>query len=223
MEQHSVEWWAARCGKVTASRMGDLLRRTKKGVWAADRNNYLREKAAERITGKNRDRRKVASLDYRLDLEPDARTAYEFYTGNTVALVGFIDHPRIPNAGCSPDGLVGNDGGLELKCLDPETMLDVWISDSFDSDYIDQCHFGMACTGRKWWDFGAYCPEMLEEGKLYLKRIHRDESLISVMEQAVIEFNEEVDRKVEQALAAINGSSALEVVLKGSLQSLGVH
>lgn len=223
MLQHSPEWWQARLRKVTASRMGDLLRRNKNGAWSADRNRYLREKVAERLTGKNRDRRKVASLDQRLELEPEARTAYEFYTGNTVTLVGFIDHPRIPDAGCSPDGLVGEEGGLELKCLDAETMVDVWTTDSFDSDYVDQCHFCMACTGRKWWDFGAYCPEMLEEGKLYLKRIERDEPLIAAMEQAVIEFNLEVDRKVEQALAAINGSSALEVMLKGSLSSLNLH
>jgi hypothetical protein len=124
MEQHSPEWWAARVGRATASRIGDLMARNKPkkgqdvGEWSARRYNYLAEKVAERVTGKPRDRRKIASLDERLELEPDARAAYEFYNDTTIELVGFVDHPRIPFAGCSPDGLVGADGGVEIKCCD---------------------------------------------------------------------------------------------------------
>src|SRR5690242_1554086 len=113
MDQQSPEWWAARCGKVTASRIGDLMARNQPrkgqtvGEWSAKRNNYLAEKVAERITGKPRERKRVASLDHRRELEPDALRAYQFYCDSEIDLVGFIEHPRIPNAGASPDGLVG--------------------------------------------------------------------------------------------------------------------
>lgn len=222
MEQHTAEWWAARCGKVTASRIGDIMGRKQNGDFRAARANYLQEKVAERVTGKNRDRRKIASLDQRLDLEPDARAAYEFYTDTEIVLVGFVEHPRIPNFGCSPDGMVGTDGGVEIKCCDAETHIEVITAGSIDQDYLYQIHSNLACTDRLWWDYIGFNPDMPEEGKLYVKRIKRDESLIATIEQAVIEFNEEVDRKVEQTLAVINGSSALEAALKGSLSALHV-
>lgn len=222
MEQHTQEWWDDRRGKATASRMGDLMRRLKRGGWGADRDNYLREKVAERITGKNRDRKKVASLDHRLELEPDARAAYEFYYECDVTTVGFIDHPRIPNAGASPDGLVGSEGGLEIKCLDSQGHIDLILAGGIDEDYILQCHFGMACTGRQWWDFVAFCPEMPEEGKLWVQRVERDEAKIAEIESAVIEFLAEVDQKVEQVRATLRGSSSLEQALSSSLDQLGV-
>lgn len=222
MEQHTPEWWADRCGKATASRMGDLTRTLKKGGWAADRQNYLREKVAERVTGKNRDRRKVASLDHRLELEPDARAAYEFYYDTEIKLVGFVDHPRIPMAGCSPDGLVGDEGGVEIKCCDSEGHLDIITAEAIDPDYLYQIHFNIACTDRQWWDFIAFNPDMPEEGKLWVKRIERDETIIAWMEQAVIDFNAEVDRKVDEALAAMRGASPLETQLAASVSSLRV-
>lgn len=223
MEQHSQQWWDDRRGKATASRMGDLTRKLKRGGWGADRENYLREKVAERVTGKNRDRKKVASLDHRLDLEPDARAAYEFYYECEVTTVGFIDHPRIPNAGASPDGLVGSEGGLEIKCLDAQGHIDLILAGGIDEDYLLQCHFGLACTGRAWWDFVAFCPEMPEEGKLWVQRVQRDDLIIHKLESEVIEFLAEVDRKVEQVRAALRGSTPLEAALQGSLESLRVH
>lgn len=222
MIQHSQEWWDSRCGKVTASRVGDLMRRLKKGAWAADHYNYLEEKIAERITGKPRDRKKVASLDYRLELEPEARVAYEFYFDNEVVQVGFIEHPRIPNFGASPDGLIGTDGGQEIKCLDPETHIRLIRAGGVDEDYVYQSQSGMACTGRKWWEFVAYCPEMPEEGKLWVQRIQRDEAMIADIETNVIEFLAEVDQKVAEVRALMLGESALGAALKGSLAAL-VH
>src|SRR5438105_2078120 len=131
MQQGTAEWFAARIGKVTASRIGDLMARNQprkgktEGDWSAKHNNYLAEKVAERITGKSKDKKRVASLEQRLEIEPDARAAYEFYSDNQVDLVGFIDHPRILNSGSSPDGLIGLDGGLEIKCCDTETHIEI--------------------------------------------------------------------------------------------------
>jgi hypothetical protein len=223
MEQRSPEWWAAKVGKVGASRIGDLTRKTQKGAWSADRTKYLRDKVAERVTGKPREGKRVASLDHRVDLEPDARAAYSFYFDLEPVLVGFIDHPRIPNAGASPDSLVGDDGGLEIKCPDVPAHLDLITAGDIDRDYILQCQFGMACTDRKWWDFISFNPDMPEMGRIFRKRIERDDALIAMIEQAVIEFNAEVDRRVEEVLAAMRGTTALEVQLAGSLASLNVH
>ena len=229
MDQHSQEWWDARLGKVTASRIGDLMARNQPrkgkpvGEWSAKHNNYLAEKVAERITGKPRDRRKVASLDHRLDLEPDARAAYEFYYEHDVVTVGFIEHPRIPNAGASPDGLVDSKGGIEIKCLDPEGHIELITAGGIDQDYLYQCQFGMACTDRDWWDFVAFCPEMPEEGRLWVQRVDRDDELIANVETNVIEFLAEVDVKVAQVRALMNGSTPLEFLLEGSLASVQVN
>jgi hypothetical protein len=221
--QHTAEWWEARCGKVTASRIGDLMRRLKKGGWGADHYNYLEEKIAERITGKPRDRKKVASLDYRLELEPDARIAYEFYFDSEVVQVGFIEHPRIPNFGASPDGLIGTDGGQEIKCLDPETHIRLIRAGGVDQDYVYQCQSGMACTDRKWWEFVAYCPEMPEEGKIWVQRFERDDVLIADIETNVIEFLAEVDQKVAEVKALMTGKTLLTNALETSLASLQVN
>lgn len=229
MEQHSQEWWNARLGKVTASRIGDLMARNQPrkgktvGEWSAKHNNYLAEKVAERITGKARDRKKVASLDHRLDLEPDARAAYEFYYEREIILAGFIDHPRIPNAGASPDGLVDTEGGTEIKCLDPEGHIELIRAGGIDQDYLYQCHFGMACTDRLWWDFVAFCPEMPEEGKLWVQRVDRDIILIAEIERNVIEFLDEVDRQVAEVKSLMLGQSPLTAALEGSLASLSVN
>lgn len=229
MQQHSAEWWAIRCGRVTASRIGDLMARNQPrkgqtvGDWSAKRNNYLAEKVAERITGKPRDRKRVRSLDERLDLEPDARAAYEFYNDCVVDLVGFVEHPRIPFAGASPDGLVGADGGIEIKCCDAEKHLEIVTAEAIDPAYLYQCYFNMACTEREWWDFTAFNPEMPEELKSWVKRIDRDEIMIASIEKEVIEFLAEVDLRVAQVRGMVENKTPLSVALESSLDSLGVH
>ena len=220
MEQGTAEWREARCGKVTASHIGDVMARTKTG-WGAARKHYLNKLVAERITGQPSAQKSVASLDRRLEMEPEARIAYEFYTDNEVTEVGFIDHPTIPNAGASPDGLIGDDGGLEIKCCDSAQHLEMLTTGIVDPDYLKQCYFGMACTGRKWWDFESFDPLMPEEMKVYVKRIPRDETKIAEIESAVIQFLSEVDLRVEQVMAAMKGKSALEVTLEKSLAIAG--
>lgn len=221
MQQGTAEWFQARVGCVTASRIADVMARTKKG-WGAARGHYLAEKVAERLTGKPRDRKRVPSLDYRLDLEPDARAAYEFYRDVEVVQVGFINHPRIPEAGCSPDGLVGTDGGLELKCLDEEGHIEMLTAQVIDQGYVYQMQFNITCTQRNWWDFGSFCPNMPEELKLYVQRVERDDALIAEIETNVIQFLEEVDQKVAQVKALMRGSTPLEHALESSLESIGI-
>lgn len=218
--QGSPEWYAYRAGKVTASRIADLMARTQKG-WSTSRKHYADKLVAERITGRPMPQRSVASLDRRLELEPEARVAYEFYSDNTVREVGFIEHPRIPNAGCSPDGLIDDDGGLELKCCDSAAHIEMLTTGVIDKGYILQCDFGMACTGRKWWDFGSYDPTMPEDLKLYVQRIYRNDERIAAIESAVIEFLAEVDQRVEKVLGLRLGQSPLEIDLEKSLAAVG--
>lgn len=216
MIQRSEEWFQARVGKVSASRIGDLMARTQKG-WGAPRKHYLAEKVAERITGKPRDRRKVASLDMRLELEPEARAAYEFYRDVEVVEVGFIEHPLIPNAGASPDGRVLPKGGLEIKSPDEEQHIELLISQAVDLGYVYQVQFNIDCCEADWWDFASYCPNMPEELKLYVQRFERDDVMIRRINQAVIEFLAEVDEKVAQVRALMRGSTPLETALASSL------
>lgn len=222
MQQGTAEWFAAKVGKVSASRMGDLMARTQKG-WGAPRKHYLAEKVAERLTGKTREKKRIASLEQRLEIEPDARAAYEFYRNVDVDLVGFIPHPTIANAGASPDGLIGLSGGVEIKCPDTDTHIEILTSGGIDRDYLLQMQFGMACTGRQWWDFVSFDPNMPEELNLYVRRVGRDDQLIAEIETNVIQFLEEVDQKVAQVRALMRGSTPLEHALESSLQSIGVH
>jgi len=194
--QRSKEWYEFRAGKCTASRICDVLAMTKNGPGAA-RAKYFRQLVAERITGKPINK-PVRSLDRRVELEPDARAAYEFYYGNSIVEVGFIPHPSISNAGCSPDGLIGNEGMLEVKALDSDTHLELIESNIIDKGYAEQIQFQMACSGRQWVDFAAFNPDMPEEHRLYVQRVSRDEHAIGRIEGAVKDFLAEVDERVRK-------------------------
>lgn len=194
--QRTEQWRQDRCGKATASRVLDIITRTRNG-WGHARGKYLDQLIAERLSGRPQDMRRIKSLDDRSDLEPDARDAYCFYTDNEIELVGFVPHPTIENAGASPDGLVNSDGMLELKCLDAGNHHKLFAGDlSPLEDYLPQVHFGMACTERKWTDLVAYCPIMPEELKMFRQPIQRDDDLIVVLEREVKAFLAEVDSKV---------------------------
>lgn len=218
--QGSPEWYAFRAGKVSASRIADLTARTKTG-WSTSRKHYMDKLVAERITGRPMPQRSVPSLDRRLEMEPEARTAYEFYSDYTVRQVGCVEHPRIPNALASPDGLIDDDGGLEIKNCDTPAHIEMLTTGVIDKGYIQQCDFGMACTGRKWWDFASYDPSMPEDLKLYVQRIYRDDARIADIESSVIEFLAEVDQRVEKVLGIALGQSPLTIDLEKSLAAAG--
>lgn len=197
LEQRSPEWFALRCGKVTASRISDMMATTRNG-WAATRARYLEEIVAERLTGETVIKR-VPSMEARSEMEPDARDAYEFYSDNEPQVVGFVTHPTIEMAGASPDSLIGEDGGLEIKCLDSKNHIELLKSGIIDNGYLLQCQFNIACAERDWWDFMSYDPRMKEERlRVFIKRINRDDHCIAKIESAVVDFLAEVEATVAQ-------------------------
>ena len=195
MTQGSDEWLDYRLGRVTASRIADLMAKTKSGP-SASRKNYMAQLVCERLTGAREDGFKSAAMAHGTDTEPQARSAYEFMTDFTVTEVGFIDHPRIDMAGASPDGLVGDDGMLEIKCPTSATHIDTLLSGNIDGKYLKQMQFQLACAGRAWCAFVSYDPRLPAEMQLFVKRIPRDPALIVEIETEVSEFLAEVDQTV---------------------------
>lgn len=193
--QRSEEWHAHRCGRVTASRIGDLMATTKSGP-SASRKNYMAELVAERLTGTTAGGFTNAAMQWGTDQEPAARAAYEFMHDATVDGVGFVDHPAMPMAGCSPDGLVGADGMVEIKCPNTATHLDTLLSGAIDGKYQKQMQFQMACAGRQWCDFVSYDPRLPPEMQLWVHRVHRDDAAIAEIVQAVSGFLSELDATV---------------------------
>lgn len=197
IEQGTDAWMAARTGKVTASRVADLMARTKSG-WSASRANYMSDLLVERLTGRKTDSFQSVAMVWGIESEPRARAAYEFYTDSKVDLVGFIDHPTIPMFGASPDGLIGNDGGWEAKCPNTSTHLDTLLNGTIPQKYIIQMQVGMACTGRQWWDYVSYDDRLPPEHAMWIKRIERDDKQIAEIEEAVQEFLSELEQKIHQ-------------------------
>ena len=197
VEQGSPEWHAQRCGKVTASRIADLLARTKTG-WGASRTNYAAQLVAERLTGCVAEGFSNAAMEWGVATEAEARGAYEFYTDCIVQPVGFINHPTINMSGASPDGFVGTEGLLEIKCPNTATHIDTLLSQSIPVRYQAQMTWQIACARRKWCDFVSYDPRMPEEMRLFVSRFTCRDDQIETMSTKVVEFLEEIDAKVSQ-------------------------
>ena len=185
--QRSPEWHALRLGKVTASRIADVCARTKTG-WGASRKNYMAELVAERLTGVRSEGFTNAAMQWGTDQEPEARTAYEFYRDATVAEIGFVAHPTIADTGASPDGLVGHDGLVEIKCPNTATHLETLLGSTLAEKYILQIQWQLACTGRQWCDFASYDPRLPESMRLFVERVKRDDAAIAAIEKDVAEF-----------------------------------
>lgn len=193
--QGSAEWKALRAGKVTASRIADMVAKTKTG-WGASRANYAAQLVAERLTGEVADGYTNAAMQWGVDNEADARTAYEFRSDATVTEVGFVEHPSIPMAGASPDGLVGADGLVEIKCPNTATHIDTLLSPDADTKYVLQMQWQMACTGRQWCDFVSFDPRLPEAMRLVVIRVNRDDVQIASLEKQALEFLAEVETTV---------------------------
>lgn len=200
MEQHSAEWYAARLGKVTASRVADLMAKTKSG-YSASRANYMAELICERLTMTQADQFTNAAMQWGTECEPQARAAYEFLTGNTVTEVGFVDHPRVAMSGASPDGLVGEDGLVEIKCPNTSTHIETLLSETVPGKYRMQMLWQMACTGREWCDFVSFDPRLPGDMQLWLCRITAAPGEIDAVESAVAEFLGELDAKIDALTA----------------------
>lgn len=195
--QGSDEWKALRLGKVTASRVADVVAKTKSG-YSASRANYAAQLIAERLTGTPAESYTNAAMQHGTETEPEARAAYEFYQGVTVREVAFVPHPKIDQAGCSPDGLVDDDGLVEIKCPNTATHLETLLGQAVPSKYESQMQFQMACTGRAWCDFVSYDPRMPENMRLFIKRVERDDKRIAELESEIAAFLLEMAVKLSQ-------------------------
>jgi putative phage-type endonuclease len=196
MEQRSDDWFAARCGCVTASRVSDIMARTKSGP-SASRANYLAQLITERLTGRVEPSFINAAMQHGIDTEAEALAAYAFHTDLDVLPVGFVMHPIIPQSGASPDGLVGLDGVLEVKCPQPAAHLATLLSGKAPEKYLSQIYWQQACTGRAWTDFISYSPAFPEHLRLFVTRVPRDGELIAAMEAEVTAFLAELDARIE--------------------------
>ena len=193
--QRTDAWYQARLAKVTASRVSDVIAKTKTG-YSASRENYMADLIVERLTGQKASSFSNAAMEWGVEQEPHARAAYSAFTGELVEEVGFIDHPRIANAGCSPDGLVGDEGLCEFKCPATSTMLETLLANKVPSKYIPQVQFQMAVTGRKWCDFVSFDPRLPDHLRLFVKRVERDDEYIKMLEGEVTLFLSELEEKV---------------------------
>lgn len=196
MEQRTEEWFAARCGKVTASRVADVIAKTKTG-YSASRANYLADLVVERLTGKPAATFSNAAMEWGVEQEPAARAAYSAKTGILVEEVGFIDHPTVAMSGASPDGFA-EEGLVEIKCPNTATHLEYILDGKPPQKYITQMQWQMACTGRPWCDFVSYDPRLPERLQLLVVRVPRDDEYIAMLETEVTKFLAELDDKLNQ-------------------------
>lgn len=197
MEQRSAEWFAARCGKVTASRVADIIAKTKSGP-SASRENYLAQLVCERMTGKPAESYSNAAMQWGTDQEPFARAAYESTKDVLVEEVGFVVHPSIEGAGASPDGLVGLFGLVEIKAPQSSTHIQTLLDQKVPEKYNTQMQWQMACTNRQWCDFVSFDPRMDEGLQLFVKRVEYDPIYVSQLEKEVIFFLMEVEEKINK-------------------------
>lgn len=205
--QGSPEWFTVRLGKVTASRVADLTARTKSG-WGASRANYMAQLIAERLTGEAAESFSNAAMKWGTDTEPMARDAYTFHTDRDVLQVGFAQHPLIAMSGASPDGLVGDDGLVEIKCPNTATHIETLIDGVVPGKYLTQIAWQLACTGRAWCDFVSFDPRLPEDMRLFICRVARDDSYIAELEREVPAFLAEVDAKIAALCAAVGRKEA---------------
>lgn len=198
--QGEDSWKLARAGRVTASRICDVLAKIKSGE-AAARRNYKAQIISEILSGQPQEPGFVsAEMKFGTENEPFARAAYEIANDVMVQQVGLVIHPRIERSAASPDGLVNGDGLLEAKVPNTATHIDYILKGEVPADYQPQILWQMACTGREWCDFVSYDPRLPSHLQLFVKRLERDDKRIAEMEKEVEKFLAEVD----ETLAALN-------------------
>jgi putative phage-type endonuclease len=201
IEQRTEEWFQQRLGKVTASRISDVIAKTKTGV-STSRQNYLVQLVSERLTGKKGDSFVNQAMLDGIEREGLARELYMQTRGVSVTEVGFFDHPIIKNSGASPDGAVNAEedgkyaGLIEIKCPIETTHTNTLMSKSVPSKYIPQMQWQLACTGAKWVDFISYNPNFPEELQLFVARVDRCNDTIANLEEEVVKFLDEVEQTI---------------------------
>ncbi len=194
VEQGSDDWFEARLGRATASRFKDVMLKIRSGE-AAGRKNYRFELVAERLTGERQEGFTTAAMQWGTETEPVARLKYELSTGNDVEETGFFAHPELM-AGASPDGLIGDDGILEIKCPNTATHIETLRKRNVPSTYYWQVQGQLWITGRKWCDFVSFDPRLLENAQYFSVRVERNEQHIRELESEVREFLNEVEQEI---------------------------
>lgn len=203
--QRTEEWFSDRAGKFTGSRFVDVLARAKKdGKPLKAFYDVVEQVVVERIYGQPVDGAEGAALRWGTDVEPFARAAYELETGNVVVESGFIQHPDLSHVGCSPDGLVGGDGGIEMKCPKNPAIHLKRFSAGMEEEHMPQVQGCMWVTGREWWDFVSYDPRAPEHLRIYIQRIERDEAFIANLAECV----EEAEQCAQKFIAEINEATS---------------
>jgi hypothetical protein len=218
--QGSADWKALRLGKATASRIADVVAKTKSG-WGASRANYMAELVAERLTSNAAEGFTSPAMQWGIEKEPDAIAAYEFLTGAEIERVAFDPHPTIAMAGASPDGLVGDKGMIEVKCPNTATHLATLLGAPIPEKYIIQTSWQMACRPeREWCDWCSFDPRVPDEMRLYVYRIKRDNARIANLEKEVVFFLAEVERQVAELSARyLGGASPTLAALRESVEA----
>lgn len=197
ISQGSEAWKLLKVGKVSASRMADLLAKTKSGA-SASRAKYMAQLLCERMTGQPTEFFTTAAMQRGTEIEPVARAAYEAENLTSVEQVAWVEHPTIPMAGCSPDGLVGEHGLIEIKCKEIHNHLDSILNDKIDPDHQTQMMWQMACTGRQWCDYVCFDDRAPEGLQLFVKRLERNDELIQKMEDEVRTFLKDLESMIQK-------------------------
>lgn len=214
--QNTPEWLMQRIGMVTASRVDEILGRKqqtkeqkasgKPGDYLKKRQDYLWDVVVERLTGRASETYVSPAMEYGIETEPLARAAYEIERNEEVELVGFATHPTIEWFGASPDGLVGNDGLVEIKCPNTSTHLEYLLEGKPPLDYLPQMTAQMSCTERKWCDFVSFDPRLPKKLQFFHRRFHRNDEQIAIMELEVKLFLEEVILKLAGLAESVEGA-----------------
>lgn len=186
-EQNSPEWRMARLGIPTASAFSDILAKGE----GKTRRSYLMKLAGEIITGEPMENITTAAMERGHMMETEARDLYALETGATLSRAGFFRRGR---AGCSPDSLIGADGGLEIKTMAPHLLIDLILKDEFPSMHKAQVQGTLWVLDREWWDLTVYWPGMPR----FVKRAYRDEAYIQTLAAEVDRFNADLEDLVTQ-------------------------
>lgn len=191
--QRTPEWHAARLGKITGSRITDVVGRTKTGSYAAARDTYKWNLVTERITGVPTVAKVTPAMQWGIDNEEDAKVMYSILRDVEIEEVGFILHPDLPFAGASPDGLIGGDGLIEVKCMETVNHLRCIHTGVLPDYYINQCQWQMVVTERDWCDLVLYDPRVPDELQMRVLRVEHDEDRAAELEEEVEKFEAEIN------------------------------
>ena len=192
-EQRTEEWLRERLGHVTGSQISKAL--AKKGT--GTREDYLWQLVGERESKQIESGYTNTAMQRGIEMEPIARAAYEAHTGHFVDQIGFVKHPTIEWFGASPDGLVGEDGLVEIKCPNTSNHLQYRKSGKPPAKYKYQMMAQLACTGRKWCDFVSFDNRVRESWQLFIVRFEPEAKAMEAMLKSVQEFLDEVKRECE--------------------------